>query len=100
VPASFKLVLGRWRWDGEAPTVCHAGVAIAEMGREGGGSRTVTPVWGTGGGPRAGGALEKTQSPGDRGSRRAASKETERAILLHVGLFLLGFVELRLLSCI
>ena len=54
------------------------------------------PVWGTGGGPRAGGALEKTQSPGDRGSRRAASKETERAILLHVGLFLLGFVELRL----
>jgi len=38
--------------------------------------------------------------PGDRGSRRAASRETERAILLHVGLFLLGFVELRLLSCI
>ena len=94
------LVLGRWRWDGEAPAVCHAGVAVAEMGREGGGSRTVTPVWGTGVGPRARGALEKTQSPGDRGSRRAASKETERAILLHVGLFLLGFVELRLLSCI
>ena len=58
------LVLGRWRWDGEAPAVCHARVAVAEMEREGAGSRTVTPVWGTGGGPRAGGALEKTQSWG------------------------------------
>ena len=89
------LVVGRWRWDGEAPAVCHTGVAVAEMGMEGGGSRTVMPVWGTGGGPRAGGALERTQSRGTR-ARGEPQAETKRAILLHIGLFLLGFVELRL----
>ena len=70
------LVLGRWRWDGEAPAVCHAGVAVAEMGREGGGSRTVTPIWGTGGGPRAGGALERTQSRGQ--GLEASRKQRDR----------------------
>ena len=71
------LVLGRWCWDGEAPAVCHAGVAVAEMGREGGGSRTVTLVWGTGGGPRAGGALERTQSRGT-GARGEPQAERQR----------------------
>ena len=46
-------------------------------GREGGGSRTVTPVWGTGGGPRAGGALEKTQSRGT-GARGEPQAERQR----------------------
>ena len=91
------LVLGRWRWDGEAPAVCRARVAVAEMGREGG-RREPNCNAGLGDRWRAEGRRRTTEDtePGDRGSRRAASRETERAILLHVGLFLLGFVELRL----
>ena len=81
------LVLGRWRWDGEAPAVCHAGVAVAEMGREGGGSRTVTPVWGTGGGPRAGGALEKTQSRGIGARGELQAKRQREQFFCMLGFF-------------
>ena len=89
------LVLGRWRWDGEAPAVCHAGVAVVEMGRSGGGSRTVTPVWGTGGGPspEAHWSGHGTRGRGLGASRKQRDRESN---FFAFWAFLLGFNELGL----